>query len=84
MRFRKIQQGGRRMDQVQDSTAVTFFADGICSLIKVGSVTHLTFTHRQPQVSEGGKIYRVVEARMIVPNQCLLEIGQTILAGQIG
>jgi hypothetical protein len=48
----------------------------------VGSVTHLIFTCRQPQVYDAGKIYRVVEARMIMPNECLQEIGRTILAGR--
>jgi hypothetical protein len=41
-------------EQVIEQNAVTFYADGICSLMKVGSVTHLIFTSRQPQVSEGG------------------------------
>ena len=70
------------MEQVEDRNAPTIYADGICSVMKVGSVTHLIFTSREPQVSERGKIYRVVEARVIVPNECLQEIGRTILTGR--
>jgi hypothetical protein len=70
------------VEPVLDQNAVTFYADGICTIIKVGSVTHLVFTSRQPQVSEAGRIYRIVEARMIVPNECLYEIGRAILAGR--
>jgi hypothetical protein len=69
-------------EQVLEQTAVTFYADRICAVTKVGSVTHLVFTSRQPQLSECGKVYRVVEARMIVLNDCLYEIGRTILAGR--
>ena len=70
------------MEQVEHrGHEVTFYADGICSVMKVGSVTHLIFTSRQPEVC-GGKIYRIVEARVIVPNECVQEIGRTILTGR--
>lgn len=70
-------------EQVEDrGNAIMFYADGICSVMKVGNVTHLIFTSRQPQVDQGGKIYRIVEARVIVPNECMQEIGRTILTGR--
>jgi hypothetical protein len=64
---------------VDQGTGVTISADGI-SVIKVGSVTHLIFTLREPQVAEGGRAYQMVQARVIVPNDCLHEVGRAILA----
>jgi hypothetical protein len=52
------------------------------AVMTVGPVTHLILTSRQPQTSESGRIYRVVEARVIVPNSYVRELGMTILRNQ--
>ena len=57
----------KEREEIWDTPSVaTFFVDGIAAVMTVGPVTHLVFTSRQPQVSQSGKVYRVVEARVIV------------------
>jgi hypothetical protein len=73
----------KEREQIWDNGNVaTFFVDDIAAVMTVGSVTHLIFTSRQPQVSESGRVYRVVEARVIVPNACVRNLGMTILRNQ--
>jgi hypothetical protein len=66
---------------LEHGSVLSIFVDGLCALVTVGNVTHLLFTTREPQASEAGKIYREVQARMIIPNNCLVEIGRAILKG---
>jgi hypothetical protein len=72
----------KEREEICDNNATTFFVDGIAAVIIVGPVTHLIFTSRQPQISENGRVYRMVEARVIVPNSCVRDLGMTILRNQ--
>jgi hypothetical protein len=67
---------------IDDGTAITVCVDGICTVAKIGSVTHLAFTSRRPEVYGQNTICRKVEVRMIVPNDCLQAIGRLILSGE--
>ena len=47
----------------------------------LGSTTHLTFAARQAEVD--GSVVRVIQVRLIVPNDQLKVIGTAILTGQV-
>jgi hypothetical protein len=57
-----------------------FLADDVCALVRAGSVTHVIFTVRMPGTD--GEIFRTVQARMIVPENCVQQIGRALLRNQ--
>jgi len=68
-------------EQIDPGNPVSFFSDDVCTLVTVGSVTHVIFTCREPS-ADSAKTFRTVQARMIVPNNCLQQIGRAILKGE--
>jgi hypothetical protein len=71
-----------KLEKVYDpGNTFSFFVDDVCSLITVGNVVHLAFSAREPSVGDGGEINRVVQVRLIVPNNCLQHIGRVIARG---
>ncbi len=62
---------------------IEFFADGVTAVMPLGEITHVIFHHRQPQTEENGKVYRMVQARMIVPTAALAQMARCLLAGEI-
>ena len=73
----------KQAEQIMDSMAPTVFADGVSAIMTVGSVTHLIFTSREPNVMEPGKVYRTVQVRVIVPADRVQEIGRVLLRGDL-
>jgi hypothetical protein len=72
---------GKR-EPLYEGNPYVVFADGLAAVIPLGSVTHLLFTAREAQLHEGGKVVRMTQVRMIVPTECLQEIGRTIMRGE--
>jgi len=68
---------------IVESRAITpIFADGLSSILQVGTVTHLTFTAREADFAGSVTIERVVQVRLIVPTDQLKAIGNMMLAGR--
>jgi hypothetical protein len=57
-----------------------FLADDVCALVRAGGVTHVIFTVRMPGTD--GEIFRTVQARMIVPENCVQQIGRALIRNQ--
>jgi len=68
-------------DQIYDPGGTpSFFVDDACTLIRIGSVTHVIFTAREPAAD--GKVVRTVQARAIIPNSAVQQIGRSMLAAE--
>jgi hypothetical protein len=57
------------------------FVDGL-TITPVGGVTHLLFTTRQSSVPGSDRMERVVQARLVVPNEQLQTMGRLPLSGR--
>jgi hypothetical protein len=71
----------RQLPLVESYTAVTVFVEEVSAIVTLGSATHLTFAARQAEVD--GTVVRVVQARLIAPNDLLKAMGTAILTGQV-
>jgi hypothetical protein len=71
-----------KREPLYEGNPYVVLADGLAAVIPLGSVTHLLFTAREAQLSEGGKVVRNGQVRLIVPTDCLQEIALTILRGE--
>ena len=71
----------RQLPLVEPYTAATAFVEEVSAIATLGSTTHLTFASRQ--VETDGSVVRLVQVRLIVPNDQLQAIGRAILAGQV-
>ena len=58
-------------------------ADGVAMVMQIGSLTHIVFTRRQPELYEGAKVYRKVVVKVVVPSHLAKEIGQAIFRGEL-
>ena len=70
-------------EPIAEGNNVEFFADGVTAVMPLGESTHVIFHHRQPQTDEGGKVYRMTQARMIVPTAALAQMARCLLAGEV-
>ena len=71
----------RQLPLVESCMAATAFVEEVSAIATLGSTTHLTFAARQ--VETDGNVVRMVQARLIVPNDQLKAIGTAILTGQV-
>jgi hypothetical protein len=62
-------------------TTATVFVEEVSAIVTLGCTTHLTFSSRQ--VETEGSVVRMVQVRLIVPNDQLKAMGTAILAGQV-
>jgi hypothetical protein len=67
---------------VEYSVVPATFVDDLSAMTTVGAVTHLIFSAHQSSVGDV-RLERHVQARLIVPSDCLLAIGRAILAGRV-
>lgn len=65
------------IDTGQIQTAVV---DSVVMVRRVGGITHVAFAETQPDI-HSGQLQRWVSAKMIIPNDLVMLVARTILAG---
>jgi hypothetical protein len=72
----------RKTEMISERVCITATpVDALSAVVPLGAVTHLIFTMREPDTD--GHIYRVVQAKLVVPTEQLQLIGRNILSGRL-
>jgi hypothetical protein len=73
---------GKHKEEITERGAITSTpVDELSAVIPLGAVTHLLFTQREPETC--GTIYRILQARLVVPTDQLQAIGRVLLTGRL-
>lgn len=73
---------GQRKEEIIERIAIASMSvDALSAVVPLGAVTHLLFTQREPETD--GSIYRILQARLVVPTDQLQAIGRALLTGRV-